>query len=80
MIPGPTDHARHRREAISTAISSIQTNQQQAEIGNLLRFGSAEHVGEVCQRGPRLVKGSPMPSTTPAVTLRLPDATKHPLP
>ena len=30
--------------------------------------------------GSRLVKGSPMPSATPAVTLRLPDATKHPPP
>ena len=30
--------------------------------------------------GTRPVKGSPVPSTTPAVTLRLPDATKHPLP
>jgi hypothetical protein len=37
-----------------------------------------ESVGEPV--GPRLVKGSPMPSTTPLVTLRLPDATKHPLP
>jgi hypothetical protein len=37
-----------------------------------------ELVGEPV--GPRLVKGSPMPSTTPMVTLRLPDATKRPLP
>jgi hypothetical protein len=28
VIPGPTDHARHRREAINTAISIIQTNHE----------------------------------------------------
>ena len=52
-----------------------------------LQLDAAESVGRVrwgwaasALAGSRLVKGSPMPSATPAVTLRLPDATKHPPP